>query len=208
VSQITIDGRPWASSGVGFLGEDEMIMSVIYADNKTVKKLGLTHADIARPLFHFWNISRDFEKFSLDTATNQRIEMDALIYNGNEVKFSGVGSRGWQESIFNDEILGSGHIEIWRDLTTREKGFLKTNYAHLTPDQFDQLQKMAFWFHTSEMVFFYISRYGFYEGHNEYRPDPVTVALIFGLTSIEKAHGACGGNLYEYFNKHFTQNPE
>ena len=208
VSQITVDGRPWGSSGVGFMADDETIMSVIYADNRTVKKLGLTHADIARALFHFWNISRDFEKYSLDSLTNQRIELDALIYNGNEVKFKTEGSRGWQESIFDDEILGTGHIEIWRELNPKEIEFLKTNYSNLTEDQFDQLQKMVSWFHTCEMVFFYIQRYGFYEGHTEYRPDPITVAMVFGLASVEEAHLASGGNLYHYFSSHFTQNPE
>jgi hypothetical protein len=207
VSQITVDGRPWRSSGVGFLADDETIMSVISADNRTVKKLGLTHPDIARPLFHFWNITRDFDKFCTDPVIKERIEPDALIYNGNEVKFEIQGSRGWQESIFNDEILGTGHIKIWRELNAKEIDFLQTNYSQLSPDQFKQLQKMISWFHTSEMVFFYINRYGFYEGHNEYRPDPITVALVFGLTSIEDAHFAVGGDLYNYFNMHFTQNP-
>lgn len=202
VSQITVDGRPWGSSGVGFMAEDETILSVIYGDNQTVKKLGLTHPDIARPLFHFWNVARDFEKFDEGDVPI------AIIYNGNEVEFKIQGSRGWQESIFNDEILGTGHIEIRRELTAEELAFLKKEYARLSQEQFEQLQKKLTHFHTSEMVFFYINRYGFYEGHNEYRPDPVTAALIFGLTTIEKAHGICKGDLFGYFTTNFTQNPE
>ncbi|KPK82909.1 MAG: hypothetical protein AMS27_13675 [Bacteroides sp. SM23_62_1] len=62
--------------------------------------------------------------------------------------------------------------------------------------------------HTGEMVFFYINRYGFYEGHTEYRVDPITVALVFGLKDIEDVHQACGGDLYYYFTTHFTKNPE
>jgi len=208
VSQITVDGRPWGSSGVGFMAEDETIMSVIYADNQTVKGLGLTHPDIARPLYHFWNISRDFEKYEVDSITKERLEFESLIYNGNEIKFKIQGSRGWQESIFNDEILGSGHIEIWRELSPEELDFLKKNYSQLTIEQFEQLQKKLSHFHTSEMVFFYINRYGFYEGHTEYRPDPVTVAVIFGLVTIKDAHRACRSDLYNYFNTHFTKNPE
>ncbi|MDB4582318.1 hypothetical protein N9164_04135 [Draconibacterium sp.] len=207
VSQITIDGRPWGSSSVGFMAEDETIMSVIYADNQTVKKLGLTHHDIARPLFHFWNVARDFEKYCVDTVTNQRIEIEALMYNGHQVRFKIQGSRGWQESIFNDEILGTGHIEIWRELSLKELDYLKTNYTQLAPAQFEQLQKKLSHFHTSEMVFFYINRYGFYEGHIEYRPDPITVAMVFGLTTIKDANRACDGDLYNYFNMHFTKNP-
>jgi len=208
VSQITIDGRPWASSGVGFMAEDETIMSVIYRDNQTVEKLNLTHPDIARPLFHLWNISREFEKFSTDAVTGEQFELVALIYNGNRVLIKITGSRGWQESIFNDEILGSGHIDIWRELNTGELDFLKRNYAHLSHDQFGKLVEMISHIHTGEMVFFYINRYGFYEGHTEYRVDPVSVVLIFGLKSIEDVHKVCGSDLYQYFTTHFTLNPE
>ncbi len=143
--------------------------------------------------FIFWNITRDFEKFSIDTVIKERIELDALIYNGHEIKFEIQGSRGWQESIFNDEILGTGYIHVWRELNSKEIDFLKINYSQLSPTQFEQLQEMVSRFHTSEMVLFYINRYGFYEGHTEYRPDTVTVALIFGLTLIEDAHRASSG---------------
>ena len=206
VSKITVDGRPWGSSGVGFLAEDETIMSVIFADNMTVKKLGLTHPDIARPLFHFYNLTKDFEKYSSDSVSNQKTELESIIYHGHEVQFNVTGSRGWQESIFEDEILGSGHIEIWRDLTAQETEYLKNNYPELTKQQFQDLQKMLSYIHTSEMVFYYINRYGFYEGHTEYRVDPVSAAFIFGLITIEDVHSSCG-NLYYYFNSHFTQNP-
>ena len=136
------------------------------------------------------------------------MEADALIYNNLRVRFKIQGSRGWQESIFNDEILGSGHIEIWRDLSSQEIDFLKSIYFHLKPEQFEQLKRKLSHFHTSEMVFFYINRYGFYEGHTEYRPDPVTVAIIFGLTTVKDAHRACEGDLYNYFNMQFSKNPE
>lgn len=207
VSQITIDGRPWGSSGVGFMAEDETIMSVIHADNQTLISLRLTHPDIARPLFHLWNISREIEMLSTDPGTGEHLEPVALIYNGNRVRINTNGSRGWQESIFNDEILGSGHIDIWRELNTRELVFLKKNYAHLSQDQFGLLTRMISHIHTGEMVFFYINRYGFYEGHTEYRVDPVAVVLIFGLQSVETVHKICGGNLYRYFTTHFIQNP-
>lgn len=208
VSQITIDGRPWASSGVGFMAENETIMSVIHADNQTLKKIHLTHPDVARPLFHLWNISREFEKFSPEPVTDEKSELVAMIYNGNRILIKNTGSRGWQESIFNDEILGSGHIEIWRELNTGELEFLKKNYAHLSNNQFGELINMISHIHTGDMVFFYINRYGFYEGHTEYRVDPVSVVLIFGLKSIEDVHNVCGSDLFRYFTTHFTQNPE
>jgi hypothetical protein len=208
VSRITIDGRPWGSSGVGFMAEDETIMSVIWSDNQTVKKMGLTHPDLARPLFHLWNISHDFEKYSLDPLTGERFQLSALMYNEKEVEIKITGSRGWQESIFNDEILGTGHIEIRCDLSDEEVRFLKSKYSELAEDQFEKLQKMLSFIHTGELVFFYINRYGFYEGHTEYRADPVSIAFVFGLRSIEEVHEACGGDLFVYFTTHFTENPE
>lgn len=208
VSQITIDGRPGGSSGVGFIAEDETIMFVIHADNQTLRKLHLKHPDIARPLFHLWNITREIERFSPDPVKGEQFEPVALIYNGNRVMIRITGSRGWQESIFNDEILGSGHIEIWRELNARELEFLKENYAHLSDDQFEKLVKMISYIHTGEMVFFYINRYGFYEGHTEYRVDPVSAVLIYGLKSLEDVHRVCGNDLYRYYTTHFTQNPD
>ena len=208
VSQITVDGRPWGSSGVGFMTDDETIMSVILADNRTVNSLGLTHPDMARPLFHLWNISREFENYSIDTVTGERLQLETMIYNGNEVHVKISGSRGWQESIFNDEILGTGHIEITRQINEDEQEFLRQNYGNLPEDKYEELKRILFNIHTGEMVFFYINRYGFYEGHTEYRIDPAAVALIFGIRTIEEVHRACGGDLYKYFNTSFTENPE
>ena len=208
VSRITIDGRPWASSGVGFMADDETIMSVLWADNQTVKNLGLTHPDIARPLFHLWNISREFENYSIDTISGNRLIIEAMIYNGNEVKYEITGSRGWQESIFNDEILGSGHIGIFRDINNDEQTFLETQYGHLSQEQSEKMQTMLYNINTGEMVGFYINRYGFYEGYTEYRIDPIAAALIFGMRSIEEVHQASGGDLYGYFTTHSTKNHE
>ena len=33
---------------------------------------------------------------------------------------------------------------------------------------------------------FYIMRYGFYEGHTSYRADPIAIACIFGLRSLQQ----------------------
>jgi hypothetical protein len=208
VSRITMDGRPWGSSGVGFMADDETIMSVIWGDNKTVKQLGLTHPDIARPLFHLYNISSEVGNYSIDTVTGDRMQMEKMIYNGKEIIVKITGSRGWQESIFNDEILGSGHIEISREADEAELEFLEQNYGNLPEDKFEELKKMSFNIHTGEMVFFYINRYGFYEGHTEYRVDPSAVALIFGLRTIEDIHNVAEGDLYKYFTSSFTENPE
>jgi hypothetical protein len=39
---------------------------------------------------------------------------------------------------------------------------------------------------SGEMHPFYIWRYGFYEGHTAWRSDPIAIAFIFGLKSIEE----------------------
>ncbi|MEE4214998.1 MAG: hypothetical protein V2I34_08005 [Bacteroidales bacterium] len=207
VSQITIDGRPWGSSGVGFMSDDETILSVILADNRCAKSLGLTHPDLARPLFHLWNMSREFEDCNIDTATGEKLQIEAVMYNGKEIFLEVNGSRGWQESIFNDEILGSGHIEISREPDMSELDFLEKRYAYLPADEYQQLKNELFNINTGEMVYFYINRYGFYEGHTEYRVDPLTVALLFGIRTIEDVHRSCGGDLYKYYNTSFTENP-
>lgn len=208
VSQITVDGRPGRSSGAGFIAADETILSVIWQDNQTVKKMGLTHHDLARPLFHLWNCNRIISSENERLPADERMDITALVHNGYEVAAKMTGSRGWQESIFNDEILGSGHIEIRREPTAEEMEFLDKHHKQLTPEQFEELKEQLTSLHTGEMVLFYINRYGFYEGHTDFRADPVTIAFIFGLRSIENLHKAANENLYQYFTSHFTYNPE
>jgi len=50
--------RPGALSTDGFLAVNEEVVDVLKDDNRTVSALGLTHADLARPLFHVWNMMR------------------------------------------------------------------------------------------------------------------------------------------------------
>jgi hypothetical protein len=207
VSRITVDGRPGASSGAGFLAEDETILSVIMGDNRMVQKLGLKHPDLARPLLHLWNISNAVDRYNEHAPPKEKIEVDGLIYGGGEIYINTSGSRGWQESIFRDEILGSYHLEARRELTPGEESFLKQYYGGLPADQYEDLRKMISTIHTGEMVPYYINRYGFYEGHTDFRAEPLTIAFIFGIRSLEEIHKATGGRLYEYLTGHFTQNP-
>jgi hypothetical protein len=208
VSQITVDGRPGRSSGAGFMAANETILSVVWQDNQTVKKMGLTHPDLARPLFQLWNSTNTHTRANESKPAKERTDFTGLVYNGYEIAVQVTGSRGWQESIFNDEILGTGHIEIRRELDDEELEFLKGLYKHLTPEQFEVMKEKLIHLHTGEMVLFYINRYGFYEGHTDFRADPVTIAFVFGLKSIEELHKAANENLYQYFTSHFTNNPE
>lgn len=59
--------------------------------------------------------------------------------------------------------------------------------------------------HTGEMVPYYIMRYGFYEGHTDYRADPIAIAWIFGLRSLEQIEAAFSGRLDKVLTHHFTR---
>jgi len=59
--------------------------------------------------------------------------------------------------------------------------------------------------HFGEMGPYYIMRYGFYEGHSEYRADPIAISFIFGLRSLEEIEQFFTGNLYNSLTGHFTR---
>jgi hypothetical protein len=48
-------------------------------------------------------------------------------------------------------------------------------------------------------------RYGFYEGHTDYRADPIAIAFIFGMRSLEQIEAAFDGRLYEALTRPFTR---
>ena len=190
---ITEIGRPERSSGAGFMAQDEDIISVLKGDNHLVTKMGLTHPQTAKALFHIWN---------LVFLPHQDIEF--LWYNGKRIYFEIQGSKGWQESIFDDEIEGQYTVKIWRDLDPGEKAFMSRKYSHLDEEELARLMSDISIIETGEMAFYYIMRYGFYEGHTDYRADPIAVAFIFGLRTLEDIDRALEGNLYGALDKHFT----
>ena len=207
VSWITVDGRPGGSSGVGFMAEDETILSVILGDNRMVERLGLKHPDLARPLLNGWNIKLLLDQHNALVSSEMHRELSSMFFEGNAISVKISGGRGWQESIFNDEILGSYHLEYWRDLNPEEAEFLSRHYGHLSQADLENLKKMIGTIHTGEMVPYYIYRYGFYEGHTDFRADPVSIAFVFGLRSLETLHEASGGDLFKYFHQTYTENP-
>lgn len=99
-------------------------------------------------------------------------------------------------------------MEVWRELEKQEMEFLKEQYQHLAPEQFKAMKESITHLFTGEMVLFYINRYGFYEGHSDYRTDPVTIAYVFGIRSLEELHEATDGDLFRYFTTPFADNPE
>jgi hypothetical protein len=196
-------GRPGRSSGAGFMSNDEDIISVLQGDNHLVKQLGLKHPQIARPLYHIWNmILIDVELNRLGRFWEH---FEYILYNGQKVSVKAESSKGWQESIFEDEILGKFQIQIQREPNQHEKAFLREKYPNLTKDQMATLLHKLSHLHISEMAPYYIMRYGFYEGHTDYRADPIAIAWIFGIRSLEEIEASFPGRLPGVMTQHFTR---
>jgi hypothetical protein len=204
IAEITDSGRPEGSSGAGFMSEEEDIITVLKGDNRLVKKLELTHPQLARPLFHIWNIIR-WVSFTSQNLGRSISGVDHFLYNERKIHLIKGGGRGWQDSIFNDEILGMYQIEFSSELDEEEKTFLQEKYPNLSKEQMEDLQKKLSSIRTGEMVPFYSMRYGFYEGHTGYRADPIAISFIFGLKSLEDIEKAFEGNLYRALTEHFTR---
>ena len=202
VQTINCTALPDAYSYAGFLAADEDIISVLKGDNQLVRAMGLKHADLAKPLFHVWNLL--LKEMELGHWGRFYDHIRSIYYNGNILELSASGSKGWQISIFFDEIQGRYDIHLVRSLTPDEEEFLKVNYEHLTADEMSTLKNKLTHFHFSEMLPYYIMRYGFYEGHTEYRSDPLAIAFIFGLRSLEEIDRLEGGDLLHILTRHYS----
>ncbi len=80
--------------------------------------------------------------------------------------------------------------------------YLQKHYPNLDADKMSEFVKKLPYIHTGEMVPYYIMHYGFYEGHTSYRADPIAIAFIFGLRSIEQMEEAFKGTFYETLTGH------
>jgi hypothetical protein len=204
IAEITDSGRPGGSSGAGFMSQEEDIISVLKGDNHLVKKMGMTHPRLAKPLFHLWNIVR-WISYSSHSAGRSIDGIDYFMYSQRKVQVLSAGGRGWQDSIFDDEVLGMYQFEFCVELDEDEEAFLREKYPDLAKEQMSELRSKLSHIRTGEMVPFYIMRYGFYEGHTDYRADPIAISLIFGLRSLEEIEVAFEGNLYRALTEHFTR---
>ncbi len=201
VRVINCTGRPEAYSGSGFMAEDEDIISVLKSDNRTVRRLGLTHPQLAKPLFHVWNLI--LAEYESGNWARFYDNIKHIYYNDNILNFQASGSKGWQISIFMDEVNGRHNIHIDRELTKSEEDYLNEKYSYLSPEKMKELKIKLSTLNFSEMLPYYIMRYGFYEGHTDYRTDPVSIAFIFGLQSIRQIDENLGGQLYNTVFNHF-----
>jgi hypothetical protein len=202
VSLITYIGRPDRFSGAGFMADDEEIISILKGDNQIVKKLALTHPQMSKPLFQVWNII--LKEVELGNWGRFWDNIPYFFYNGRKIMLKANGTKGWQISIFQDEIQGSFDIEVNSVLSPEEKAFLKERYPRLSAEQMAELEKRLTTMHFSEMAPYYIMRYAFYEGHTGYRSDPIAIAFIFGLKNLEQIENIFQGNLYKNLTDHFT----
>lgn len=206
VEQITQLGRPNGLSQAGFMAKDENIISVIKADNRIVGKLGLTHPQLAKPLFHVLNMmDTDLSLNRWNMSKHQWENIQYFYYNNQKVFVEAGDTKGGQKSIFDDGIEGAFHIKLWRELNTHESQFLTEQYDHLSPSEFNVLQTYLTVINTGEMEPQYIMRYGFYEGHTFWRTDPIAISFIFGLKSIYEIDRLFNGKLYEILTSHFTE---
>lgn len=100
--------------------------------------------------------------------------------------------------------MGAFQINFYRELEEKEKAFLSEKYPGLSEQQMKELVQKLSHVTTGEMEAYYVMRYGFYEGHTDYRADPVAIAFIFGFRSLEEIETAFPGKLYEILMRHFT----
>lgn len=191
IAEITELGRPGALSEDGFMREDEDILSVLTGDNRLVARLGLTHPELARPLYYVWNMMlTDLRLGRWNMAAHRWENIRSFLSNGKTVIVEAGDTKGGQESIFEDGLGGAFGIEIRRDLTTAEVALLRKRYARLTGEKLKALTDKLTHLQTGEMEPHYIQRYGFYEGHTNWRTDPIVIAFIFGLRSLDEIESA------------------
>ncbi|MCP5520493.1 MAG: hypothetical protein H7A46_02950 [Verrucomicrobiales bacterium] len=201
LAEITRLARPGGLSSSGFLAADEDVRAVLVGDNRLVTRLGLTHPKLARPLLHVCNLIRTIHQESGRRRTNE------VFYEGHRLTLEIEFSRGGQQSIFDDGLDGAWAIRITRELEPTEQALIDRNYGHLAQAERDLLRTRLTCIFTGEMQPFYIYRYGFYEGHTEWRTDPIAIAFLFGLKPLEEIEATFSGRLHETLTRHFVGEP-
>ena len=205
VDLISYIARPNRFSAAGFMAGDEDILSVLAGDNRLVRRLGFIHSRLAVPLFHVWNLILGESASGLWGRHWDRITH--ILYNGRKIEVKASGSKGWQMSIFQDEIQGNFDIHVRTELSDTEEMLLKKRYGGLNPDEFAGMIEQLTHIHFSEMNPYYIMRYGFYEGHTSYRCDPLAVTFVFGLKTLEEIEAAFPGVIPWILKNHHCRIP-
>lgn len=203
LEEITALGRPNGLSQGGFMAEDEDIISVLKGDNLLVTQLGLTHPQLAEPLFHVLNMMEaDLALERWNMARHRWEHIQYFFYNNHKVYVTAEDTKGGQKSIFDDGIEGSFYIKLWRVPGPDETDYLNKHYGDLPKKEFDDFLSKLSVIHTGEMQPQYIMRYGFYEGHTFWRADPVAISFIFGLRRLPELNQAFKNKLPEVLAGH------
>jgi HEAT repeat protein len=206
IAEITELARPDRLSTSGFVAEDEDIISVLKGDNRFARSLGLSHVQLAKPLFHVLNLTaRNQEQKNHLSYQGHGAEYPPFFYNCKKISVKVEYTRGGQESIFADGLDGALGIQIRRDLQQQEKVYIESKYSHLSRQQREDLVKRLSCLFVGEMVMYYAQWYGFYEGHTGWRADPIAIAFIFGIKDLEEIDAAFDGKLYDALTEHFTR---
>ncbi|MBN2327652.1 MAG: hypothetical protein JXR73_10905 [Candidatus Omnitrophica bacterium] len=203
IAEITELGRPDRLSTDGFLCEDEDILSVLKGDNRLVKRMGLTHFELAAPLIHLCGMIQHFREAGVWSSPYHSLTAPGhVLYNGKKLQLKITFTKGGQESIFNDGLNGAWGIEIWRQFEPAELDFVHQKYSHLDETEINALVEGLSHLFIGEMAPFYIYRYGFYEGHTGWRADPITIASLFGLRTLEQIESAFPKQTHEVLSRH------
>ena len=206
VAEITQLALPGGLSTDGFLASDENIVSVLRGDDEFVRKMRLTHPQLAKCVFHAFNLmDEDLKLNRWNMAHHEWEHMLGFYYNNGFVQVQAFDTKGGQRSVFDDGITGAFHLKVRRPLTMKEQGYLDLHYPQLSPEDRLLLEERLSFFNTGEMEPQYIMRYGFYEGHTGWRTDPIAIAFIFGLRTLEELDRIFEGNLYEVLTQHFIE---
>ena len=122
----TASPPPGALSSEGFLAADESVRSVLRGDDHLVRAMGLTHADLARPLFHVWNlIQTDLALGRWSMPDHQWRNVHAVRYHGHWVALDAHDTKGGQRSPFDDGLEGAFWMVLHRALSPADKEFLR-----------------------------------------------------------------------------------
>ena len=197
IGEIEALARPGRLSTDGFLGRDDDMRSVLREDNGTVKALGLTHPDLARPLFHLLNAMRtDIDLGQWNMAAHRWHNVTAVLSHGRTVHVVAGDTKGGQLSIFDDGLEGASWFELTGEISDSERAFLEARYPRLGREEMDAFVRLLTRIRSGDMEPFYITWYGFYEGKTLWRTDPIALAFMFGLRTIRQIEAALPGRVY------------
>lgn len=198
---ITQIGRPQGVSWSGFMASDESLQSVLIGDNHLVKTMKLKHRDLAKPLFHIWNlvvVEHEHNRMTYHGPT-----LESIFYGGQEVFLDIRCTKCFQYSIFYDNLQCTYDMRIGRNLTKDEESYIDNRYSGLPKSKQEALKKKLSEINVGEIIPYYIQRYGFYEGHTSWRADPIAIAFIFSIKSLEQIEMAFPGKLNKILFEHY-----